>query len=1019
NTKLINTYTDDLNKSNKELVDFKTKYDASPPTQQKALRPRLALMRKSITRKKQSIRTIESLTRKLTTAKQRMDKTPGVGNQQKSTTGNVNVAASNCRSKDIIINDKILTDFVKFNQDKRLEYINSSFLAGDNMDCLADAKQKVIQLLQNVWTNSKKNADDETHVNNLRKLWENSLTSSGMDTYKDLATGRSGVFNIGLQDITGKPSQPNVLPKTPEELMADLNKLKEVCGSIPPVSASGNLTNIPILIKDIKQSVATTWNTLTKFKQFKQFNITRNGDCLYEAIVTGMFNKGIGEYKNAIGWIPEKKGEGVPGLPNYMGNLRNVLAKYICANIDNEEFIKNFGTVELTSTIGRILSTNISKTSQSSPNSGWGEDTELKLMARLFNICIAVYRGDLDIIQYINNYGDVMQDPSDVPNMCGENLIYIINKDGISHYDLLIPDTDGPSKMSAESKSTKSPQEQSAETLKSEPNCDISKYDSTVPTDREEAEQKYNTLSAIQLDTTCSERDQHNLMTLEFEYVDNFNEKFGTNPRNYNISPKCTELFTGEYDFRVVPDNKELAVDKVLSFLSLPNEDGICDGSIRYAMDQYMDKLELTHPGAFNDSIEKDLSDAGSDTGSDTTTITTTTGSDAVSNTGSDTGSNTGPDPGSPTPTSSDAGSVNDCDKLFEGDMNFNFIPDDIQIALNKYYSLTKIKIDDKSKNGGKCSQSILNALKVYTDQFILKFPEILTTPFTEIELTNMYNMFTEAGKKPMNNKVINSIMTDKFLLGIRMRKLFGFPDIISQADISETNSETGKIFSKIVNTSTITDRANVSLPHFIDFIYCGTHRDKNNPDVNCKNVTSSDGSSPSPSSTSPSPSSTSPSPSSSSSSPGGPSPDGPSPDGPSPDGPSPSAPSPYTPPLKDERVIQSNDIRGGIPININTRAVDTNYRQVGILKRMNGPEMVLALMGRPLYVGRDKWQYYTMSDNNNSIKLPVSFKSRSCTNEYGCDEITNGDTVYVDGIDATFQVTVYDNATMRYIPFI
>jgi hypothetical protein len=127
----------------------------------------------------------------------------------------------------------------------------------------------------------------------------------------------------------------------------------------------------------------------------------------------------------------------------------------------------------------------------------------------------------------------------------------------------------------------------------------------------------------------------------------------------------------------------------------------------------------------------------------------------------------------------------------------------------------------------------------------------------------------------------------------------------------------------------------------------------------------------------------------------------------------------PYAPPLKDERVVQVNDIRGGIPININTNAVDTNYRQVGILKRMNGPEMILPLMGRPLYVGRDKWQYYTMSDNNNQIKLPVSFKSRSCTNEYGCDTISNGDTVYVDGIDSTFQTTIYDNATIRYIPFI
>lgn len=127
----------------------------------------------------------------------------------------------------------------------------------------------------------------------------------------------------------------------------------------------------------------------------------------------------------------------------------------------------------------------------------------------------------------------------------------------------------------------------------------------------------------------------------------------------------------------------------------------------------------------------------------------------------------------------------------------------------------------------------------------------------------------------------------------------------------------------------------------------------------------------------------------------------------------------PYAPPLKDERVIMTNDVRGGIPINVNTRAVDTNYRQVGLLKRMNGQEMLLPLMGRPLYVGRDKWQYYTMSDSNNQIKLPVSFKSKSCTSEYGCDEISNGDTVYVDGLNATFQVTMYDNATMRYLPFV
>jgi len=362
--------------------------------------------------------------------------------------------ASNCKSKNIIIDDAIMKQFREFNQDKRVEYINSSFLAGDNKECLADAKRKIMLLLQNVWTNSKKNAVDENNINILRELWETSLTSSGNDTYRDPLTGIYGVFNIGLQDITVKPSAPLVSPKTSGEIVDDLNNLKKACGRIPTISASGNLTNIPTLINDIQQSVATTWNTLNKVKQFKLFNITGNGDCLYEAIVTGMFNKGIGKYINAPGWFPEKKGTDGPGLPNYMGNLRYVLAKYICINIADEGFLTNFGTVELTRTIARILSTNISKSDQGSPNSGWGEDTELKLMARLFDICIAVYREDLrqgqGIFQYINNYGNVIIEPSDVPNMCEGNLIYIINKDGISHYDLLIPDTEGPSNMSAE-----------------------------------------------------------------------------------------------------------------------------------------------------------------------------------------------------------------------------------------------------------------------------------------------------------------------------------------------------------------------------------------------------------------------------------------------------------------------------------------------------------------------------------------------------------------------------------------
>jgi hypothetical protein len=55
------------------------------------------------------------------------------------------------------------------------------------------------------------------------------------------------------------------------------------------------------------------------------------------------------------------------------------------------------------------------------------------------------------------------------------------------------------------------------------------------------------------------------------------------------------------------------------------------------------------------------------------------------------------------------------------------------------------------------------------------------------------------------------------------------------------------------------------------------------------------------------------------------------------------------------------------------------------------------------------------MSDKNNSVKLPISFKKKSCTSEYGCDNIYNGDTVYVEGYKDAFQATIYDNAVMEY----
>lgn len=134
----------------------------------------------------------------------------------------------------------------------------------------------------------------------------------------------------------------------------------------------------------------------------------------------------------------------------------------------------------------------------------------------------------------------------------------------------------------------------------------------------------------------------------------------------------------------------------------------------------------------------------------------------------------------------------------------------------------------------------------------------------------------------------------------------------------------------------------------------------------------------------------------------------------------------PYVPPLRDERyyIPELNRIPPGtVPINISTNigAVDTNYRQVGILTPLNGTskDNILSLMARPLFTNRDKWQYYTISNQHNNVKLPLSRNGRSCTNEYGCDKLYDGDTIYVEGYNEPFKATIYDNDTIKYLPFI
>ena len=134
----------------------------------------------------------------------------------------------------------------------------------------------------------------------------------------------------------------------------------------------------------------------------------------------------------------------------------------------------------------------------------------------------------------------------------------------------------------------------------------------------------------------------------------------------------------------------------------------------------------------------------------------------------------------------------------------------------------------------------------------------------------------------------------------------------------------------------------------------------------------------------------------------------------------------PYAPPLRDERyfIPGLNSVPfGAIPINVSTNvgAVDTTYRQVGILTPVSGQKKdnILPLMGKPVFTNRDMWNYYSTSNQHNNVKLPISRNGKSCTNEYGCNRLYNGDTVQIEGINETYKVLMYDNDTIRYLPSI
>lgn len=97
----------------------------------------------------------------------------------------------------------------------------------------------------------------------------------------------------------------------------------------------------------------------------------------------------------------------------------------------------------------------------------------------------------------------------------------------------------------------------------------------------------------------------------------------------------------------------------------------------------------------------------------------------------------------------------------------------------------------------------------------------------------------------------------------------------------------------------------------------------------------------------------------------------------------------------------------------------DGAFQQIGTLYQGGTDNrQVLPLFGASVNRGR-KWNYFTQTDGYTAIKLPVRAKNKDCLDEWGCDELEDGDEVVVEELGATFKVKKYARSAFIYNPIV
>jgi hypothetical protein len=126
---------------------------------------------------------------------------------------------------------------------------------------------------------------------------------------------------------------------------------------------------------------------------------------------------------------------------------------------------------------------------------------------------------------------------------------------------------------------------------------------------------------------------------------------------------------------------------------------------------------------------------------------------------------------------------------------------------------------------------------------------------------------------------------------------------------------------------------------------------------------------------------------------------------------------------VKKPQIIEIQNDKTDAPYKVNeesqlpiiaTKGIPTEFNQIGILTNST-KDKILPLFGRRVYSSSSKWNYYTTTGTYHNISLPLINNKRECDNEYGCDELSTNDTLYIDELNDTFTVKLYKTRQYFY----